>query len=178
MKLIKNSLAILGATALLATTGHAVLVVEYQYNGTATTQTPDPTLDGATSDGTVGSNDNGSLASGVTYKAGNSTNTKIGAGSSSINFSGVAVGAGINFTNDSDAGDTTQDALKNIAGATLFTDFRLTSNITTGTPRFIFLSTGTSATSARAEIRINDLSGGQYTFSQADMPPIRTVSSP
>ena len=164
MKKSNNSikaLASIGATAFLATAGHGALVVHYEYNGTAGGQSPNPTLDSEITGG--GANiDNGILAAGVTYAAGDSR----GGAGTHINFASVGSGAGINFTDDGATGNTRQDALNNTGAATLFTDFRLTQNLTTGDPRLIFLSTGDSTTAARAEIRINTANGsnGMYSF--------------
>ncbi len=146
------ALASIGATAFLATAGHAALVLQYDYTGTPGTQAPNPTLDTSPS----GSVANGTLPSGVTYAAGDSR----GGAGTHANFSGLASGTGVNFTS------TGADTLRNTSAATLFTDFRLTSNITTGDPRLIFLSTSDSSTAARAEIRLNTGLGntGVYSF--------------
>ncbi len=150
-----KALASIGATAFLATAAQAVVVLQYEYNGTAGTQTPNPTLD-TSGNGPVA---NGTLASGVTYAAGNS---RSGAGTHA-NYSGAADGTGINFTT------TGASVLNSASGATLFTDFQLTANITASTPRLIFVSTADSASSARAEIRINSATAttsttGTYSF--------------
>ncbi len=151
-KSIKTVFAALGSSAFLATFGHAALVLQYDYTGTAGTQTPNPTLDTSPS----GSTANGTLPSGVTYAAGDSR----GGVGTHANFSGVTAGNGINFTS------TGANTLNNTSAATLFTDFQLTSNITTGDPRLMFLSTNGSTTAARAEIRLNTGSGasGIYSF--------------
>ncbi len=140
-------LSALGVCAFIGTSAHAALLLQYDYNGTGSA--PDPTIDGATSGG-VGDIDNGALASGITYAAGDSR----GGAGSHINFTGVGAGA-IDFTGGG------QNMLNSTSNATLFTDFRLNA-VNTATPRLIYLSAGTGA--ARAEIRLNAQNSGQYTF--------------